>query len=185
MTLTQETLVVSLVFHLIPIVSLHRCIPLRPAHLVQASSSQAVSSHSRCCSTRNSISPLCLCLCCLGGRWYPACAWGTLRLDARWPLRRPEVMRNLFACNGFPCSSFARRGLIWGGEQRNRRWRERCGMHSMCMWGVVECLAALCWSAPFLQGSRDLHLPSTELQKFTKRIPLYPHSHGTSHIIWS
>lgn len=34
--------------------------------------------------------------------------------------------------------------------------------------GVLwRCLVALCWSAPFLQGSRDLQLPSTELrQKF-------------------
>ena len=93
---------VSLAFHLGAFVSLHRCILQstaqgragqgRAAHLEQAGSFRAASSHLRCYPIRASRSPPCSCSRfrrdCRGGHGCPVCAWGAPRVDACWPLRR-------------------------------------------------------------------------------------------------
>ena len=176
--LTRGTLVVSPVSHLIPFVSLHRCIPLRPAHLIQASSFQAASSHSRCCPAWASIFLPCLCLCCLGDRCCPACAWGTLRLDARWPLRRPEVLRSLVAWIDILCCYRARDEVRSKNKQSNCKRNERCGTQSIChvgccggVWQLFVSRHLFCrgpatciCQAPSFKSSRPEHNPPRSRQ---------------------
>lgn len=162
---------VSLAFHLDPLVSLHRCISKQPAHLIQAGSFRATSSHSRCCPIRASRSPPCSRPDCRGGRGCPVCAWGTPRFDACWPLRRGGRRRRggCVCARGVWCSMQVLGGRLYVGEQtRQLQGEESCDARSRCNVGVLwVCLAAaaVCWSAP-LPFPAGVQQPSTELPLF-------------------